>query len=59
MDDQWLTDLRIVQQHARGGRCTKCGARGGCLALLGAVRRRTARRASTPTAILINMSRLR
>ncbi|WP_159079177.1 hypothetical protein [Plantactinospora sp. BC1] len=33
-------DRQIERQHRGGGRCTECAPRGGCLALLGAVRRR-------------------
>ncbi|MFD0972755.1 hypothetical protein [Plantactinospora endophytica] len=41
MRQQWLADLQLVRQHRNGGRCTECAPRGGCLALLAAVRRRT------------------
>ncbi|GIG87132.1 hypothetical protein [Plantactinospora endophytica] len=35
------TDQRIFEAHTNGGRCDECAPRGGCMALLGAVRRRT------------------
>ncbi|MEQ4304607.1 hypothetical protein ABNF97_25055 [Plantactinospora sp. B6F1] len=43
MDDieaRWRADVEVERQHRGGGRCRDCAPRGGCLALLGAVRRR-------------------
>ncbi|MGX7669888.1 hypothetical protein [Plantactinospora sp. DSM 117369] len=40
-------DLQIERQHRGGGRCTECAPRGGCMRLLGAVRRRVDRAEST------------
>ncbi|GIG87214.1 hypothetical protein [Plantactinospora endophytica] len=40
---RWQLDLLIERRHLDGGRCAECGPRGGCVALLAAVRRRVER----------------
>ncbi|MBE1486419.1 hypothetical protein [Plantactinospora soyae] len=40
---RWRADRWIERLHQGGGRCTECGRRGGCLALLAVVRRKMAR----------------
>ncbi|MGI5148019.1 hypothetical protein ACQEVC_16855 [Plantactinospora sp. CA-294935] len=44
---QWWVDIQIERQHRGGGRCIECAPRGGCMRLLGAVRRRVDRMEST------------